>query len=178
MGRRNFCHFGHWKLTTTHGGYTLLLANNPGFYRYLAEAPWGAVWTSEALDAAWQYRHLAPDPGDIRWNNLASLPTSSPHAAKGGLEDEFADDRLAYALALRFAREQPLLFAYSCLVRIGRLWGVMPHAGLEQETTAKRTLPTQSQSGTPPCLRSPCGDWSPAVGRCFVGRGSAAYSCV
>ena len=38
------------------------------------------------------------------------------------------------------SREQPLMFAYSCLVRVGRLWGVMPHAGAEQETMVKRTL--------------------------------------
>ena len=140
LGARNFYHFGKWKLTTTHGGYTLLLANNPSFYRYLAAAPWGTVWTSQALDEAWQYRHLAPDPQDRRWNDVALLSASGLHASKGGLEDEFADDRLAYALAMRFARQQPLLAAYSCLVRVGRLWGLMPHARGEQESPLERTM--------------------------------------
>ena len=34
---RNRLVFGRWIATTTHGGYTLLLGNNPDFYRHLRQ---------------------------------------------------------------------------------------------------------------------------------------------
>ncbi len=50
---RNAIVFGELRVTTTHGGYTLLLGNNPVFYDEVVNAPWGAVWTSESL-THWQ----------------------------------------------------------------------------------------------------------------------------
>ena len=38
---------------------------------------------------------------------------------------ELADDHEAYDAALATIRSRPGMFAYACLVRVGRLWAVM-----------------------------------------------------
>ena len=42
---RNLLVFGEPVWTTTHGGYTLALANNPVYYREVLNGPPGRVWT-------------------------------------------------------------------------------------------------------------------------------------
>ncbi len=113
---RNQVQFGRPILATTHGGYTLLLANNPFFYEYLRSAPWGAVWENKQLDRAW----------------LAKVPH--------GQTDEPDADRLAYVEALKNIRNEPATFCYACLVRLGRLFGVMPHQLTPDEGTLRRWL--------------------------------------
>ena len=46
---RNQLQFGRPIVTTTHGGYTLLLANNPEFYEWLGSGRWGSVWRADRL---------------------------------------------------------------------------------------------------------------------------------
>ena len=41
---RNIVVMGHPILMTTHGGYTVLLGNNPAFYREVVDQPWGTTW--------------------------------------------------------------------------------------------------------------------------------------
>jgi hypothetical protein len=136
---RNYYRFGHGKLTTTHGGFTLLLANNPSFYRYLDTADWGAVWSSEQLDRAWQNRRFAPDVNDPRWSDLSVRPTlESAKSSKARFTNEFEDDQFAYALARRFIAEHPRTFVQAALVRVSRLWSPLPHRVGEQESTARR----------------------------------------
>lgn len=103
---RNQIQFGRPILTTTHGGYTLYLANNPRFYDYLAHGRPDAVWDAAELGPQW----------------LRDPQTFTPLA-------ELAADREAYAAALAAMRNQPGMFCYSCLARIGRLWAVSPHQG-------------------------------------------------
>jgi len=114
---RNQIHFGRPIVTTTHGGYTLLLANNPYFYEHLRSAPWGAVWENEALDRQW----------------AAEMPRGSP-------TDEVRADRMAYAKAFQSIRDEPAMFCYACLVRIGRLFTPLPHQITAQESMARRLL--------------------------------------
>jgi hypothetical protein len=111
---RNMLILGHPVLATTHGGYTLLLGNNEGFYEYLATAPSGAVWDSSHLDA--------------RYNRIKD--------EFGG--DEVLADRWAYGQAIRCIRQQPSSFLHACLVRVGRSWGVLPHRLSATETRAVR----------------------------------------
>lgn len=102
--------------TTTHGGYTLLLGNNPGYYDHLIHAPWGDVWRADRLD------------GELRSTRTG---------------DELADDRREYELAWQTIRSRPGVFAYACLTRVGRLWGVLPHAvgsSNQPEPAAHRAL--------------------------------------
>lgn len=112
---RNQIQFGRPIVTTTHGGYTLLLANNPDFYAYLRNAPWGAVWDSKPFDRVWADRLSH------------AMPTDEPRA-----------DQLAYADAVKNIREEPGIFLYACLIRLGRFFGVLPHQVTPEETTAKR----------------------------------------
>lgn len=45
---RNWLVMGVPILTTTHGGYTLLLGNNPVFYEEEVKKPWGTVWPNDS----------------------------------------------------------------------------------------------------------------------------------
>ena len=114
---RNLIHFGRPIVTTTHGGYTLLLANNPFFYEHLRSAPWGSVWENESLDRQWS----------------AEMPRGSP-------ADELRADRLAYAKAIQAIRNEPGMFCYACVVRIGRLFGLLPHQVATPESMSRRLL--------------------------------------
>ena len=97
---RNQLQFGRPIATTTHGGYTLLLANNPDFYAWLRTARWGEPWWGDEFNAQWNRRRP---------------------------RDELVADRLAYDDAWRTIASEPATFAYSCLVRLGRLWSPLPH---------------------------------------------------
>ena len=44
---RNQIVVGRPIVSTTHGGYTLLLGNNPSFYDHLRTAPRGTVWSAD-----------------------------------------------------------------------------------------------------------------------------------
>ncbi len=101
---RNGIQFGKATPATNHGGYTLLLANNPSFYEYLRTNRTGEVWDAEQFNHDWS----------VRSREVAG-------------DDEIAIDRLAYADALALMRSQPGTFVYSCFVRVGRLWGLVSH---------------------------------------------------
>jgi Dolichyl-phosphate-mannose-protein mannosyltransferase len=123
-GWRNLRVFGRPVITTTHGGFTLLLANNPDFYHYLRTAPWGSVWDGKPIYRQWQSHEQA-----------SVQPT--PY---GRVYDEVANDRWAYREALENIRAEPGMFAYSCLVRVGRLWNVLPHQTTPDESTSRRGM--------------------------------------
>jgi len=112
---RNDRSLGHPIVATTHGGYTLLLANNPSFYAYLREAPPGAVWDATRFNA----------------EQAARLPQHTP-------EEEAASNRHAYRLTWQNIRREPVMFARSCLVRLARLWGVLPHQTSTPESLSHR----------------------------------------
>jgi 4-amino-4-deoxy-L-arabinose transferase-like glycosyltransferase len=105
---RNANQFGKPIVTTTHGGYTLLLGNNADYYAFRRTAPWRSVWHADQLDAA----------------------LSASRSA-----DEVANDRHEYELAWQTIREQPAMFAYASLLRLAAFWGVAPHRTTDQEST-------------------------------------------
>lgn len=109
---------------TTHGGYTLLLGNNPSFYRYLAEGEVGEKWDAEFFHRRWAERFYS-DPRLPSFWTAESIDTSKPATPLGEIED----DRLAYETAKASIRREPGMFVASCFVRLGRLWSPMPHAG-------------------------------------------------
>jgi len=102
---RNWARLGRPVVTTTHGGYTLLLGNNPQFYDYLRRGRPGEVWDAQAFHEAWGLR-----------------------LRKTGNPGELAADRLTYAAAWATIARQPGMFLYASLVRAGRLWQLAPHA--------------------------------------------------
>jgi hypothetical protein len=113
----------NWPIvTTTHGGFTLLLANNPQFYEFLRTGAWGSVWDGKPIYDEWR-----------RQQELLDTPA-------GPVVDELAADRWAYAQGWQNIRGEPAMFAYACLVRWGRLWGLVPHAASADESPSRRGL--------------------------------------
>ena len=54
---RNAKSVGHPVWATTHGGYTLLLANNPSFYDYLQDGPAFEAWDAKPFLNAYLHRY-------------------------------------------------------------------------------------------------------------------------
>ena len=119
---RNYQQLKKPVFATTHGGYTLLLANNPHFYSFLRDPQGRTVWDANELHATMQ----AAQPERMR-----DFP---------GQHWEVVQDRLCYAEAWQTIRRQPVDFAYSCVVRVGRLWRPMPHRLTTDETRARCAL--------------------------------------
>jgi len=91
------------------------LANNPSFYDYLGRRSPGETWNADQFNSDWSVRAQSLAPGD-----------------------EVAADRLAYADACQTIRSRPRMFAYACLVRLGRTWALLPHRIDSAETARGR----------------------------------------
>jgi hypothetical protein len=106
---------------TTHGGYTLLLGNNPYFYDYLHDRSfgsaslWGDAWQAEPFHRDWQFR--------VR--TFQDAQPGKPDAIKL----ELANDALAGRWAKETISAQPKTFVYASLVRVVRLWSPIPRIG-------------------------------------------------
>jgi len=105
---RNFVVFHEPLLTTTHGGYTLLLGNNPVFYDEVARKPWGTVWEHESL---------------IRWQE--SLATEIRREL-GSPVDEFTADRWHAKRAWAAINHDPGGFRWAMWYRIRSFWSLSP----------------------------------------------------
>jgi 4-amino-4-deoxy-L-arabinose transferase-like glycosyltransferase len=111
---RNTRALGRPIVTTTHGGYTLWLGNNPEFYGFLQRARGGEVWDSQRLDQ--QYLQFRERTG----------------------YDELAADRWSQTQALGSMRDQPAAFARACIWRVRSLWGLVPQQVSAEESAAGR----------------------------------------
>jgi 4-amino-4-deoxy-L-arabinose transferase-like glycosyltransferase len=114
---RNLVVFGDPIWTTTHGGYTLALANNPVYYREILDGPPGRVWTGEDQ---WQ------------WWDSVNRETS-------GMTEHQADRYLRETVR-RLASERPREFARASLARLGHFWGVAPAASVYPEFARFATM--------------------------------------
>lgn len=115
-GLRNAWVFGQPILTTTHGGYTLELGNNPDFYDWLSsekELPWDS--------RAWQAK---------RRSALRELPVDGP--------PELVWDRWAYHRAWQTIRQRPGDFVRASLYRVLQLWSALPHRLMDEESAARQ----------------------------------------
>lgn len=125
---RNRLVFGRWIATTTHGGYTLLLGNNPHFYRHLRSDAWGQIWTLPSDDYVMrQCREAQPDVA-------ARLALLAP------TEREIAEDALAYACACRHIADDPGAFVLACAYRAGQFITPLPHATFAPESLVRCVL--------------------------------------
>ena len=113
---RNWIVFGVPILTTTHGGYTLLLGNNPVFYQEVVEQPWGTVWQHDSL-LNWQTELEAKIQNDI-----------GPQAS------EVQRDRWYSNQAKQFIIATPRLFAAAVLHRVRSLWNIVPQGEVTAQT--------------------------------------------
>lgn len=111
---RNWLQLGRPVAVTTHGGYTLLLANNQWLYRHLRAG--GAMHT---WDPAEFHQHWGQERGLL-----------SPH-------DEVTADHVAYSQALAKMRSEPGTFLRAATARVSRLWQLAPHGGGQRETASR-----------------------------------------
>ncbi|MDX1968218.1 MAG: hypothetical protein SFV23_13665 [Planctomycetaceae bacterium] len=110
---RNQLVLGKPILTTTHGGYTLLLANNPVFYDEVARQPWGTVWSGESLQR-WQTAMLAAMDAEL-----------------GSTAGEFDKDRWQGAAARRHIHADPAGFLAGMWYRCRSFWSLSPRGPAE-----------------------------------------------
>ena len=111
---RNWIVLGRPILMTTHGGYTLLLANNPAFYDVVVER--GAIWGN---------------PNLLEWQRQLNRSL-----AEGGFarHDEIGRDSAMRKQAIRHIQESPEMFVRSCLTRVFRFWSPAPREGAVSST--------------------------------------------
>lgn len=100
---RNAAVLGVPVLTTTHGGYTLALANNEVYYRDVLNGPQGRVWT-----------------GHDQW-----LWWDSVNRDTSGMSEPEAD-RFLRRRVVRLALAQPGHFLNASVHRLARFWSVSP----------------------------------------------------
>jgi len=119
---RNALVFGELVWTTTHGGYTLALANNEVYYRDVLNGPAGRVWT-----------------GADQW-----LWWDSVNRAAAGMPEPQAD-RFLRNQALELAVREPVDFTRATLQRLARFWSIAPAMAVYKPfvryATAAWTLP-------------------------------------
>jgi hypothetical protein len=109
---RNWKILGSPVVTTTHGGYTLLLGNNADFFRDVAARPLSDVWRDREPDQfqqAWFARLIAERDREI-----------GPNA------DELTQNQWMYQQAYKSIRAQPRLFLRACALRFVLFWNVVP----------------------------------------------------
>ncbi len=125
---RNQRVFGQKVWLTTHGGYTLLLANNPLIFEHLKSSRGDRNWDASLFHQRWQERRGDEVKTNEYWTNpsrprvASTLPTSQPMG-------EWRSDRLANEAAIQTIREHPSEFVWSSLVRIAWLWALWPADG-------------------------------------------------
>lgn len=102
-GLRNWLVLGDPVFTTTHGGYTFALANNPVYYEEVLNGPPGSVWSGQ------QQKQWMDEIGP----SLAGL--SEAEAA-----------REMSRRTWKFVFQNPRDFLRSCLARQLHFWSIMP----------------------------------------------------
>ncbi|MDB5387994.1 MAG: hypothetical protein JWM11_3640 [Planctomycetaceae bacterium] len=105
---RNAVVIGKPTPATTHGGYTVLLANNPTFYREVLRGTPGAVWEEKSL-LAWQQALEQ----DLKQDGI------SP-------SNEVARDAWMYRRARANILAEPISFLQACSYRSGCFWALAP----------------------------------------------------
>lgn len=137
---RNQKHFGKPIWATTHGGYTLLLGNNPSFFEYMRTGKSGIAWDPQPFFDRWERRDQA-DPRQIEfWQSETPLPTDPIWQASlrnAETHGELLADRLAYETAKMAIAKDFAGFVRASFWKVGRLLSPMPQV-LEAASTGKR----------------------------------------
>jgi hypothetical protein len=123
---RNKQAIGHPIWATSHGGYTLLLANNASFYEYLRSGEWGRPWDANSFLNAYVHRYEGDATKEGFWTRDWSSLKVDSKAYPDDLS-EHQDDRYCYEAARATIDRQPSMFVWSCFVRVARLWSPLPH---------------------------------------------------
>jgi 4-amino-4-deoxy-L-arabinose transferase-like glycosyltransferase len=102
---RGWMRNGEIVVATTHGGYTLWLANNPSFYE--TEVAGGRNWAGSPEFNAWQNENAERTAGQI----------------------ESSKDRFFRELAMEWIRNNPDAARRAALYRLSSFWGLQPRSG-------------------------------------------------
>jgi hypothetical protein len=136
---RNYQQFQKPILTTTHGGYTLYLANNRFFYRYLREDQSGLPWNPQER-VEWKepglsyFRSFRDERRLLLWfSPNAPLPTSD-------VDDERVLDHYQNKFALEAMQADPTGFVMAALFRIRQMWTPLAYRTTADESTARMLL--------------------------------------
>jgi 4-amino-4-deoxy-L-arabinose transferase-like glycosyltransferase len=130
---RNWLAFGSPIITTTHGGYTLALANNPSLYEHLRSGHPLAEWGVEDLqyERTWELYAGQRLDGIWLWETRYIETFGRPPT---GDWYERAEDAYCYEVAFRTIRDDPAMFAYSSVLRLGQLWSPLPNPSTHSST--------------------------------------------
>ena len=115
---RNWLVLGAPILTTTHGGYTLFLSNNPVFYQEVVQQPWGTVWQHESL---------------MNWQSEMELQIQNE---LGRDASEVTRDRWYSSQARQSIASNPRLFVAATLHRIRSLWNTTPQGEAAEQAAS------------------------------------------
>jgi hypothetical protein len=113
---RNWWVLGAPVLTTTHGGYTLLLANNEVYYREVVEGT-----GEEERRSVWQGEGPG---GQVAWADGLNREMDAL-----GISGEIARDRWMSGQAWNVIRRNPQTFVRASLLRLRRFWAIAPLSG-------------------------------------------------
>lgn len=139
---RNYQAFQTPLLTTTHGGYTLYLANNKHFYRYLREdksgLPWNpktsTIWNDPSATATTPLQSsysFEQEQGLLTWGG-------GPRGFERNVE--IMTDRVQ-AHAARFSiQSDPFGFVRAAIYRVRQLWSPLPYKLTADESTSRLAL--------------------------------------
>jgi hypothetical protein len=135
---------------TTHGGYTLLLANNPILYDHLASGSLSRDWDEDRFHKLWANRDKMDPMSEDFWHQEMSIKQNVATGASGlsidpfpnrdeksnemsnnnlnlHLHREIIEDQLAQKVAIATMRERPAIAVWSTVVRLGWLWTPLPN---------------------------------------------------
>jgi len=137
---RNSVQLHTWTWTTTHGGYTLLLANNPVLYDHIEKKGWNREWNEDRFHQLWA-RHLIEDPTSSefwKWSGdrLDGLDRAENERRVHEPVSEPRQDAIASNVAWNTITGSPIIFAKSCIIRVSWLWALSPYrSGLNSKGT-------------------------------------------
>jgi len=117
---RNYRVFGKPIVTTTHGGYTLLLGNNVSFYGNLRHPMTSLPWAPHS---------------PLFWLGGTDDPFEAPPDS-----EELSADKFRYQIAWRTIKANKLRFLQACVYRVCQLWLPLPHKLTADESTGRRLL--------------------------------------
>jgi hypothetical protein len=133
---RNLRVLGHPTWATTHGGYTLLLGNNPLLYRHLRDHGPLEPWDASRFLNAYAHRYEGDPTTDDFWFQPWDQPVRPQPELSASLT-EHADDQLTYRAAKATIDRDGGMFVRSSLYRVAMLWTPIPQA-TQQRSIAKR----------------------------------------
>ena len=139
-GYRNYQQFGKPIITTTHGGYTLYLANNEYFYHHQWNDRSGMPWnpSEKILLPSDDYDNDPSSFENVEW--MLKWDAYGYNSKNWKRPYELVIDDVLYDAAIGDLSSNPLMFAYSCLYRISQLWSPLPHKLMADESGSRALL--------------------------------------